>query len=234
MRRREFIAGVGAAAWPMATRAQQTGAIRRIGVLMQNVATEPQIQSYAAAFAQGMRDLGWIDGQNIRIDIRWSANDPSLARIYAAQLIGLMPDVILTGSTYNLIALREQTNTVPVVFVAIADPVAQGFVASMSRPGGNITGFSVFEFSIGGKLLGLLKEAAPHLTRVAVMFNPELSQPSKFLMPVIEAAAPSFRSRLRKLSFTTHSLCRPEPTKAAMASVCAAVASTPPIVTASG
>jgi putative ABC transport system substrate-binding protein len=164
MRRREFIAGLGSvAALPALVKAQQPSRMPRIGVLMQNVATEPLMQWYAAAFTQGMRELGWINGQNIHIAFRSSGNDLSLARIYAAQLIGLMPDVILSAATYNLAALREATSTVPVVFVDVSDPVAQGFVASMSRPGGNITGFSLYEFSIGGKLLGLLKAAAPRL-----------------------------------------------------------------------
>jgi putative tryptophan/tyrosine transport system substrate-binding protein len=192
MRRREFIAGLGgAAAWPVVTHAQQSGAVRRVGMLIPGVATDALTQSRTAAFAQGMRELGWIEGQNLHVDVRWSANDATLARIYAAQLIGLMPDVILAHSTYNLIAVREATSTVPVVFVRIADPVAQGFVASMRQPGGNLTGFSVHEFAIGGKLLGLLKEVVPGLTRVAVLFNPDLSLPSKFLMQAIEAVAPT-------------------------------------------
>jgi putative tryptophan/tyrosine transport system substrate-binding protein len=125
------------------------------------------------------------------MDVRWSAGDAGLARTYAAQLIGLMPDVILASSTTNLMVIRQATSTVPVVFVAVSDPVAQGFVASMRQPGGNLTGLSIYEFSTGGKWLDLLKQVAPGLARVAVMFNPETSPQSRFFMQAIEAAAPS-------------------------------------------
>jgi putative ABC transport system substrate-binding protein len=144
-----------------------------------------------AAFIQGLRQLGWIEGQNLRVEVRWSAGNAELARTYAAQLIGLTPDVILAASTTNLTAIRQVTSTVSVVFVSVSDPVAQGFVASVRQPGGNITGFSGYEFSVGGKWLGLLKEAAPGLARVAVMFNPDTSPLSKFFMQAIEAAAAS-------------------------------------------
>jgi len=190
MKRREFIAGLGsAAAWPLAARAQQADRAKRIGVLMNVVATtETENQSYVATFIQALRQLGWIEGRNLRVDVRWNAGDDGLARTYAAQLIGLRPDVILASGTTNLTVIR-QASTVPVVFVAVSDPVAQGIVASMSRPGGNITGFSTQEFSFGGKWLYLLKEVAPSLARVAVMFNPDTSPQSKFYMAAIEAAA---------------------------------------------
>ena len=192
MRRREFIAGLGgAAAWPLAARAQQTQ-VRRIGVLLNGTAVESASQAELAAFVQGLRQLGWIDGQNVRMEVRWSGPDPTLGRIYAAQLIGLMPDVILVAATRNLKAVREATSIVPGVFVRVSDPVVQGFVADLRRPGGNITGFSSYEFSIGGKLLGLLKEIAPALSRVAVMFNPDSLLPKFFLSPM-EAVAPSLR-----------------------------------------
>ncbi len=164
--------------------------MRRIGVLMNAAATETGFQSYVAAFVQGLRQLGWIEGQNVRVDIRWNAGDAALARLYAAQLIGLMPDVILAASTANL-TVQQATSTLPVVFVQVSDPVEQGFVASVAKPGGNLTGFSLFEFSIGGKWLDLLKEIAPGLARVAVMFNPDTSPQSKFFARSIEAAAPS-------------------------------------------
>jgi putative ABC transport system substrate-binding protein len=194
MRRRAFIALLGGlgAAWPLAARAQQPGRMPRIGVLMNGAATETAPLSYVAAFVQRMRQLGWTEGQNLRIDVRWNAGDAELARTYAAQLIGLMPDVILVGSTTNLTVIRQATNTVPVVFLSVSDPVAQGFVPNLTHPGGNLTGFGSFEFSIGGKWLDLLKEAAPGLSRVAVMFNPDTSPQSKFFMRAIEAAAPSF------------------------------------------
>jgi putative ABC transport system substrate-binding protein len=140
---------------------------------------------------QGLHQLGWTEGRNLRIDVRWNAGDAALARIYAAQLIGLTPDVILTASTTNLTVVQQATSTVPVVFVQVSDPVEQGFVASVTKPGGNLTGFSMFEFSVGGKWVDLLKEIAPSLARVAVMFNPDTSPQSKFFMRSIEAAAPS-------------------------------------------
>jgi putative ABC transport system substrate-binding protein len=193
LRRREFIALLGgaASAWPLAARAQQA-AVRRIGVLMNGTATDPVRQSYLPAFVQGLRQLGWTEGQNLRIDVRWSAADVGLARIYAAQLIGLMPDVILTASTINLTVVQQATTTVPIIFTAVSDPVAQGFVANLTHPGGNLTGFSDNEFSMGGKWVGLLKQAAPGLARVAVMFNPDVSPQTQFYMRSIEAAAPSF------------------------------------------
>jgi putative tryptophan/tyrosine transport system substrate-binding protein len=186
MRRREFIAGLGsAAAWPMAARAQQGE--RRIGVLMGGFATDTDYQSDLAAFIAELRRLGWTEGRNLRIDVRWNDGDDGFARSYAAQLIRLKPDVILAHSALNLTVIQQATRTVPVVFLRVSDPVAQGFVASMRQPGGNVTGFSRYEFSIGGKWLDLLKGAAPHLARIAVLSE---SQPQdKFFMQAIEAAA---------------------------------------------
>ena len=183
MKRREFITLLGgaAAAWPLAARAQQAGAARHIGVLMNGAATETAPQSYVAAFVQALRQLGWTESQNLRIDVRWSAGDAALARIYAAQLIGLMPDVILASTTINLTVIQEATNSVPVVFVQVSDPVAQGFVASMRQPEANLTGFNLLEFSLGAKWLDLLKQAAPGLTRVALIFHPDTAPYSKFL-----------------------------------------------------
>ncbi len=193
MKRREFITLLGgAAAWPLAAGAQ-SGPQRRVGVLMNGAATDAEAQSYMAAFVQGLRQLGWVEGQNLRLDIRWNAGDAALARTYAAQLIGLMPDVILAVTTVNLEIVRQATSTAPVVFVQVSDPVAQGFVASLPKPGGNLTGFSGTEFSIGGKWLDLLKEIAPGLARVAIMFNPDTAPQAKFFMRSIEAAASSLR-----------------------------------------
>jgi ABC-type uncharacterized transport system substrate-binding protein len=190
IKRREFITLLGgaAAAWPLAARAQ-SGKVARVGVLMNAIATEALPQSYVAAFIQALRQLGWVEGRNLRVDIRWNAGDAALARIYAAQLIGLMPDAILASSTTNLTIVQQATSTVPVVFVQVSDPVEQGFVASLTKPGGNLTGFSMFEFSVGGKWLDLLKEIAPGLARVAVMSNPDTSPQSKFFMRSVEAAA---------------------------------------------
>jgi putative tryptophan/tyrosine transport system substrate-binding protein len=193
IKRREFIGLVGgaAAAWPLAVRAQQVERLRRVGVLMNSAATDTTFQSYLAAFIQGLRQLGWTEGQNLRIDVRWNAGDPALARTYAAELIGLTPDVILAASTLNLTVVQQVTSTVPIVFVAVADPVVQGLVASMRQPGGKITGFTQFEFSIGGRWLELLKEVAPSLARVVVVFNAATLPQSKFYMAAIEAAAAS-------------------------------------------
>ena len=193
IRRREFIAGLGsAAAWPIAARAQQSGAVRRVGVLMEGTAVDADYQSELAAFVRGLRELGWTEGRDLRIDVRWTGGGEAKLRwIYAAQLLGLMPDVILTASTANLTVVRQATNTVPVVFVRVSDPVVQGFVADVRQPGANLTGFSAYEFSIGGKWLDLLKEIAPGLSRVAVLFNPDTSLQSKFFLSAIEAAAPA-------------------------------------------
>ena len=137
MKRRTFIMGLGSAtAWPVGARAQQGDRVRRIGVLMNGIATERSFRSYLTAFLEGLRQVGWIEGQNIRTDVRWNAGDADLARSYAAQLIGLMPDVILADATLNLTVVQQATFTLPVVFVQVSDPVAQGFVASLTRPGG--------------------------------------------------------------------------------------------------
>jgi putative ABC transport system substrate-binding protein len=192
MKRREFISLLGGAvAWPLAARAQRSRRVVRIGMLMNNAATDAPGQLHVVAFAQMLRELGWIEGHNIRIDLRWNPGDAALARIYAAQLIGLMPDVIVAVATMNLTAVQQATNTVPVVFIQVSDPVTQGFVANVTKPGGNVTGFSHYEFSIGSKWLDLLKEVAPNLARVAVMFNPDTSPQSKFFIRSIEAASPS-------------------------------------------
>jgi len=191
MQRRDFITLLGGAAanWPLAARAQQGGPMRRVGVLMNGAATESLEQSYLAAFSEALRRAGWTEGQNLRIDVRWNAGDAELARTYAAQLLGFSPDVILASSSTNLTVFRQATSTVPVVFVQVSDPLAQGFVPSMTHPGGNITGFSQYEFAIAGKWLDLLKQITPALARVAVMFNPDTSPQSKFFMQSAETAA---------------------------------------------
>jgi putative tryptophan/tyrosine transport system substrate-binding protein len=193
MQRRYFVKLLSGAvaAWPGAALGQQPSKMRRIGVLMYGSEAQPDYPAYLAAFVDGLRQLGWIEGHNLRIDVRWSASNTELARAYSAELIGLMPDVILAATTLNLTMIHQATSTVPVVFVAVADPVKQGFVASMRQPGGNLTGFSLFEFSLGSKWIDLLKDVVPGLQRVAVMFNPDTSPQAKFFMPVIEAEAPS-------------------------------------------
>ena len=188
MKRREFITLIGgAAAWPLAARAQQP---RRVAVLMNGARTDTGRVELLSAFEQQLRKLGWMEGQNLRTEYRWNNGDAALARTYAAKLIAFEPDVILSSSTTNLITLQRLSPTAPIVFVQVSDPVTQGFVLNMARPGGNITGFALFEFTIGGKWVDLLKQLVPALERAAVMFDPETSPQSKFFMESIEAAGP--------------------------------------------
>ena len=190
LKRRDFITVlVGAAVWPLAARAQQVERMRRVGLLMNTAATQAIAVSYVAAFVQALAQLGWIEGQNVRIDVRWNAGDAALARTYAAQLIGLQPDVIVSASSLNLEVLREATNTVPIVFVQVSDPVEQGFIPNLTRPGANLTGFSAFDFSIGGKWVDLLKQVTPELARIAVLFNPDSAPQTQYFMRSIESAA---------------------------------------------
>ena len=167
MRRREFIAGIGAAAMPFAARAQER--VRRIGVLMNVAERDPMGQGFVGAFRQGLRDLGWDDGRNVRIEVRWGAGSAERYRTYAAELVALAPDVLLAATTASLEAMQRLTGTIPIVFVAVIDPVGSGVVASLARPGGNATGFMPFEYSLAGKWLELLKELAPKVTRAAVL-----------------------------------------------------------------
>src|SRR5262249_6321163 len=192
MKRREFITLVGgaASAWPLAARAQQPDRIRRIGVLMNLPAEDVEGQARVAAFLAGLREAGWIDGRNVRIDYRWGHPDADRIRRDAADLVGLAPDVILTSGTPAGAALQRATRSVPIVFAQVVDPVGSGFVESLARPGGNITGFSVFEYSFSGKWLELLKEVAPHLTRAAVLRDLTLPSGSG-QFGAIQAVAPS-------------------------------------------
>jgi putative ABC transport system substrate-binding protein len=193
VRRREFITFLGgAAAWPLAARAQQPARMRRIGVLNAFAENDPEEQANLAAFRQALEKLGWTDGRNVRIDYRWGGADPGRIRAHAIELVGLQPDVILVSTALALQPLLQETRSIPIVVVRIADPVGAGFVASLARPGGNLTGFTVAEFSTFGKLLEVLKEVAPHVTRVAVILNPD-QRPQAGMLRAIEAAAPSFR-----------------------------------------
>jgi putative ABC transport system substrate-binding protein len=210
MKRRDFITFLGgAAAWPLAARGQQESAVRRVGALIGAAASEVEYQGYWAAFVQEMRRLGWSEGQNLRLDVRWNAGGAVLSHTYAAELIGLMPDVIVTGSTVNLAAVRQATKTIPIVFVSVADPLTQGFVSNMRQPGGNVTGFSLLEFSLGGKWLNLLKEIAPALKRVAVVFDPGTAPFFKFFVPVFDAAAPPLGVQVINLPVLTRSEIEP-------------------------
>jgi putative ABC transport system substrate-binding protein len=189
LKRREFITLLGgaAAAWPLAARAQQ---VRRLGVLMNRVEADPLARSFVLAFEQQLHKLGWSEGQNLQTEYRWNGGDINLARVYASELLAFRPDVILSSSTANLTSLQRLSPTAPIVFLQVSDPVAQGFVVNMANPGGNITGFASYEFTIGEKWLELLKGLVPRVKRVAVMFNPESSSQSKFFLSSIEAAAP--------------------------------------------
>jgi putative ABC transport system substrate-binding protein len=175
LRRREFIAGLGGAvAWPLAAGAQQGDRVRRIGVLMSGDENDPLRKTYVSAFTQAFADLGWTDGRNARMDLRWYGDDNDRMRGLAHELVGLQPDIILTIGTAPTIALQGETRTIPIVFAGVVDPVATGIVAGFNRPGGNITGFANYEASLGGKWLELLSEIAPGLKRAAIMFNPDI------------------------------------------------------------
>jgi putative tryptophan/tyrosine transport system substrate-binding protein len=183
MKRREFITLLSGAAvgWPLAARAQQpavtvmppTGGVRRIGVLMGQADGDPVAQARLAAFRQALQALGWSEGRNVRFENRWSGGDIGLVRAYAAELVGLQPDIILAAGTPVIAALKQATRSVPLVFVIVNDPVAQGFVSSVAHPGENITGFSYMDYSVVGKGMELLTRAAPGVTRVGFMFNPD-------------------------------------------------------------
>jgi putative tryptophan/tyrosine transport system substrate-binding protein len=191
--RREFITLVGgaAAAWPIAARAQQGERMRRIGVLMSLTADDPEGQVRLTAFLQGLQQLGWTDGRNVRIDTRWGAGDADRSRGYAAELVALAPDVILASGTSTMGPLLRATRTVPIVFTQVTDPVGAGFVDSLARPGGNATGFTLSEYGISGKWLELLKEIAPRVTRAAVLRDPDMAAGSGQL-GAIQSVAPSF------------------------------------------
>jgi len=191
--RRKFLAALAgtAAAWPLAALAQQTGRMRRLGVLMYSAESDPRAKAQFTALVQALRSLGWIDGQTLRMDVRWSAGDAERARTFATELIGLAPDVILSATTQNLTALVRQAPTNPIVFTMVSDPVAQGFVSNLARPSGNITGFASYEFSIGGKWIDLLRQVVPDLTHVAIIFNPATSPQNNFLLDSIKSAAPA-------------------------------------------
>jgi ABC-type uncharacterized transport system substrate-binding protein len=171
VKRREFISLLGGAvaAWPLAVRAQQPERVRRIGVLMNAAADDSEAAALIGAFSQGLSELGWSIGRNVRIDYRWYAGNADAARKYAEELVALSPDVILAAGTPGVTAIQQDTDSVPIVFARVSDPVGAGVVSSLARPGGNATGFMVFEYSLSGKWLELLKEIAPHITRAAIL-----------------------------------------------------------------
>jgi putative ABC transport system substrate-binding protein len=193
MRRREFIVGLGsAAAWPLKARSQQADRMRRIGVLMSLDEKDPLANPRIFAFMQVLADLGWTDGRNVRMDVLWAGDDTNRIRMLAQQLVGLQPDIVLADSTAATIALQRETRTIPIVFANVADAVASSIVARLDRPSGNITGFAIFEPTLGGKWLELLSEFAPGLKRASIMFNPDTS-PAAAYMPSIDTAARSLK-----------------------------------------
>jgi putative tryptophan/tyrosine transport system substrate-binding protein len=194
MRRRDFITlfGVIAAAGPRAARAQGPDRMRRIGVMVSTGAEDGETKARVAALQNALGEFGWKEGSNIRLDVRGVGGDAGRAKAYAAELIALAPDVIVGGSTLVLATLQSATRTIPIVFVGVGDPVGQGFVSSLARPGGNITGFTAFEFAISGKWLEILKEIAPSTTRVTFIYNPEVEPFGTNFLQTIQDAAPAF------------------------------------------
>jgi putative ABC transport system substrate-binding protein len=200
MRRREFITLLGSAAastaCPAGVRAQQPEQVRRIGMLMGWAESDPAVKSYVAAFRDGLAKLGWTDGGNLRVELRWSAGDADRIKTFAKELVGLRPDAILGSTTPAITALARETRTIPIVFTAVADPIGGGFAVSFAHPGGNTTGFTGNDPAIGGKWMELLKEIAPRTVRVAILFNPTTTSPLQIYMPAIQAAATSFAIEL--------------------------------------
>ena len=193
MKRRDFITLLGGAAvWPLAARAQQRERMQRIGVLAGGDENDPVLKTYVSAFTQALAGLGWTDGRNVRIDLRWPGGDINRIRALAQELVGLQPDIIVAQSTPATVALQRETRTIPIVFVSLFDPVASSIVPRLDRPSGNITGFASLEASLGRKWLELLSEIAPGLKRAAIMLNPDLAPVSAY-MPSLETAARSLR-----------------------------------------
>jgi putative tryptophan/tyrosine transport system substrate-binding protein len=193
MRRREFIAGLGGVVvWPVVAGAQQSDRMRRIGVLIANAEGDSQAQSGLAKFTKALQELGWTDGRNIRIDYRWAAAEPERMQTFAKELVDLKPDLIVGQTTPVVAALQRETVTIPIVFIIVSDPVGSGFVASLPRPGGNITGFVNIESSLSGKWIELLKEIMPHVTRAVFMFNPETAPYFDYFLQPFAAAAQTY------------------------------------------
>jgi putative ABC transport system substrate-binding protein len=191
-RRKVVVALAGTAAWPLAARAQQRDRVRRIGVLMPYDENDPLAKPRFSAFTQALAGLGWTDGRNLRMELRWGCDDINRIRAVARELVGSQPDIILASGTPATIALQRETRTIPIVFVSVPDPVASGIVPRLNQPGGNITGFSGYEATLGGKWLELLSEIAPGLKRAAIMFSPDIPNASIF-MPSLETAARSLK-----------------------------------------
>jgi putative ABC transport system substrate-binding protein len=216
IQRREFIVTLGGAAIasPLAARAQQPERMRRIGVLMGYSESDSEAQAGIAAFREALENLGWAQDRNIRFDTRWATPEDAEARQrFAKELVALQPDVILSHTTLTTAALLQQTRIIPIIFANVSDPVGSGFVTSFQRPGGNVTGFNVSEPTLASKLVELLKEIAPHLARVAMLFNPETAPYAEYWLSPFKAAAASFavvaiEARVRDRSELESGLCR--------------------------
>jgi putative tryptophan/tyrosine transport system substrate-binding protein len=191
VRRRDFIAGLGGAtAWPLIARAQQPERVRHVGVLMPYGENDPDAKGWLSGFTRAVQELGWADGRNLRMDVRWAGDSVERMQSFAKDLVGLQPDVILTSGTPGTAALQRETRTIPIVFVSVVDPVGLGFVATLSRPGGNITGFINIEAGMAGKWLQLLTEIDPSVKRVTIMFNPGTAPYARsYFLPSFELAA---------------------------------------------
>jgi putative ABC transport system substrate-binding protein len=194
MRRREFIkvlAGSVAGTWPLIARAQQGDGVRRVAIFMDLSERDAEGQARVAAFRKGLQDLGWTEGRNVKFDVRWAGGDPGLMRRYAAELVGLAPEVIMNGGLPTLVAMQQETRTIPIVFAQVLDPVGAGFVESLAHPGGNITGFVSFEYSMASKWPETLKLVAPHIVRIAAIRD--LASPSEMgMLGAIQAVMPAF------------------------------------------
>jgi putative ABC transport system substrate-binding protein len=195
LKRRGFITLLGGAAtWPLAARAQRGGHVRLLAAMMggRNADTDPEGRAWFAAFRQALQELGWVEGRNFRADYRWPSGDLDRIRAIAKQFVCLKPDVIFAGNTPSVEALLRETRAIPIVFANLADPVGTGVVGSLARPGGNATGFAAYEYSLAGKWLEILKEIAPAVTRVTLLFNPETAPFAQYYLRFIETSAPAF------------------------------------------
>jgi putative ABC transport system substrate-binding protein len=193
MKRREFMTLLGgaAAAWPFAAQAQQGGGVRRVGIFMDLSEQDAEGQARVAAFKKGLQDLGWMEGRNVKFDIRWTAGDPARMRRFATELVGLAPEVIMNGGLPTLVAMQQETRTIPIVFAQVLDPVGSGFVESLAHPGGNITGFVSFEYAMAGKWLETLKLIAPNIVRIAAIRD--LASPSEMgMLGALQAVIPAY------------------------------------------
>jgi putative tryptophan/tyrosine transport system substrate-binding protein len=202
MKRRDFIrllGGAAAVASPLAARAQQAERMRRVGVLISSTEDDPQVRRQTAAFQQGLLELGWMEGRNVRIDFRFLGDDPSRIKTYAAELVALKPDALLASGPTAVVALQQEASTIPIIFAQVNDPVGAGLVETLARPGGNVTGFTPSEFSIGGKMLEVLRDLASDVKRVGVILDAKLSDQIG-MWTAMEAVAPSLGLRLQQLS----------------------------------